>query len=322
MMKDAVSVIITTFNQQEFIVNAIESVLSQEGDIISELIIADDCSTDDTKQIIDSYYQKNKHLILPVYRQENLGVLANFYDALLQCKAKYITCMGGDDYWIDKNKLTKQVDFLENNNNYSIMATNYKIWNKENNTYKLAYKSEGNKEILIRDLIISNFLPLHTAIFRQKYISELPTIYNGEDGKLALFLLSKGHALIDTNAITAVYTSSLTGLSNRHRTYREKVNNQIVKIKKAEEWNKYLGNKYNNSIEILRQKTSKNILYMAIKNYDIKNILIHINQLKYENIYNYKIIFIKFLKIIIYPFRNQLNHIYRTTIATTIEKRY
>ncbi|SVE61825.1 uncharacterized protein METZ01_LOCUS514679, partial [marine metagenome] len=228
-----VSVITITHNQEHFLENCIKGVISQNRGIIKEYLIADDCSTDDTRSIIKKYYSEYPGLIIPIYRETNLGALDNFYDVLMRCRGRYIVCIDGDDYWIDNYKLERQVEFLEKNNQYSLAGTNYILNCKEKNIISVGNIIEGQRELTTADLIISNIIAFQTAMFRRKLLNELPPIYKGEDGKLVLFFSSKGKILLDTNSITTVHNSSVDGLASRNKTYKEKVNNLIVKLKKA-----------------------------------------------------------------------------------------
>lgn len=107
-----------TYNHEEFIRGAIESVLMQKCDFKIELIIADDNSPDNTQDIVEESILKNskKNIeILYTKHSQNKGMTPNFNWALNQCKSKYIALCDGDDYWTDPLKLQKQVNFLEGN---------------------------------------------------------------------------------------------------------------------------------------------------------------------------------------------------------------
>lgn len=116
--EELVSVVIVTYNHEEFISQAIESVLSQECTFRVELLIAEDCSTDNTKSIALKYAEEYPDLIKVLEREKNLGPTRNGYDAYIKCSGKYIATLDGDDYWTDVKKLQKQYDFLEQNKKY------------------------------------------------------------------------------------------------------------------------------------------------------------------------------------------------------------
>src|ERR1035437_6654292 len=112
-----VSVIMITYMHENFIRQAIESVLIQETKFRFESIIADDCSPDKTPEIVNEIISTHsKGYRIKYFRQkENLGMNSNGIFALSKCIGKYIALCEGDDYWTDPYKLQKQVIFLETN---------------------------------------------------------------------------------------------------------------------------------------------------------------------------------------------------------------
>jgi glycosyltransferase involved in cell wall biosynthesis len=121
MKKDLViSVCMITYGHEKYIREAIEGVLIQKCDFEVELIIANDCSPDNTNSIIENILENHPEKISVKYfnHDKNLGMMPNFIFALQQCSGKYIALCEGDDYWTDHLKLQKQVDFLEANSDY------------------------------------------------------------------------------------------------------------------------------------------------------------------------------------------------------------
>ena len=108
--KHKVSVVMITYGHEKFIREAIEGVLMQECDFEVELILANDCSPDQTDSVIQDIIKNHpKGCWIKYIRQENnIGMMPNFIFALKQCKGKYIALCEGDDYWTDPLKLQKQ----------------------------------------------------------------------------------------------------------------------------------------------------------------------------------------------------------------------
>lgn len=102
-----------TYNHERYIRQALDSVLMQKVNFKYEIVIGDDCSPDNTQDIIREYTEKYSDIIKPVLRQKNIGAPNNGYDINKRCKGKYIATLEGDDYWTDDDKLQTQVDFLE-----------------------------------------------------------------------------------------------------------------------------------------------------------------------------------------------------------------
>ncbi len=123
MITPKISVAMITYNHEKFLKKAINSVLEQEFNGELEIIIADDASTDNTQNIIKEYYKKFPKIIKPILRTENIGATKNLYEVLIKCKGKYIAILEGDDYWCKKDKLRKQMEFLEDDKNKEYIAS-------------------------------------------------------------------------------------------------------------------------------------------------------------------------------------------------------
>ena len=132
-----VSVVMITYNHENYIRQAIEGVLMQKTLFRYELIIGEDCSTDKTRQICFEYKNKYPDQIKLLLPQTNQGIMQNFYSTLRESNGKYVALCEGDDYWTDPFKLQKQVDFLEANEEYSL------CFHKVNVKYEDNLKDEG-----------------------------------------------------------------------------------------------------------------------------------------------------------------------------------
>lgn len=114
-----VSVSMLVYNHERWVAQAIESVLMQKTNFRYELIIAEDCSTDKSREIIEKYANAYPDIIRAYYNPVNLGMDLNDQQNDARVRGKYYAILEGDDYWTDPNKLQIQVDFLENNPEYS-----------------------------------------------------------------------------------------------------------------------------------------------------------------------------------------------------------
>lgn len=126
-----VSVCCITYNHKNYISDAIESFLSQRTTFPFEIIIGEDCSIDNTREIVEKYKKKYPNLIKIVVSDTNVGMNKNFIRTLNECSCKYIAFCEGDDYWTDSKKLQKQVDFLEDNHEYSFCWTRFTTLRQE-----------------------------------------------------------------------------------------------------------------------------------------------------------------------------------------------
>ena len=120
-----VSIVCHTFNHGQFVVDALNGFLSQRTRFPFEIIIHDDASTDDTVSIINRY-KKEYPKIIKTILQENNQFSEGFRPSQFsfpRAAGRYIAFCEGDDYWIDPNKLSVQVGFLERNPEYVVCYT-------------------------------------------------------------------------------------------------------------------------------------------------------------------------------------------------------
>lgn len=121
-----VSVCIPTYNQEGYIIDTLDSVISQRVNVPFEIIIADDCSSDNTKEVCLGYQKRFPEKIKFISNEKNLGVVKNLFNVLFaSSNGRYIAICAGDDIWIDEYKLQKQLKVLEGNGEISIVHTGY-----------------------------------------------------------------------------------------------------------------------------------------------------------------------------------------------------
>jgi glycosyltransferase involved in cell wall biosynthesis len=122
-----VSVELLTYNEEEFVAQALESVLSQRASFEWEIVVGDDCSTDGTQEVLKSYARDHPGRIRLLLRprqlgpsEPSLGGRNNFLATYRECRGEYIALLEGDDYWTDDRKLEKQVAFLDKHRDCSV----------------------------------------------------------------------------------------------------------------------------------------------------------------------------------------------------------
>jgi glycosyltransferase involved in cell wall biosynthesis len=112
------SICTMTYNLENYVAEALDSLLAQETDFPFEMVIDDDCSSDATVEVLKKYIEKYPNIITVNFRKKNVGMRRNFIENMQRAKGKYLALCDGDDYWTDPLKLQKQVDFLEKNSEY------------------------------------------------------------------------------------------------------------------------------------------------------------------------------------------------------------
>ncbi|GGG46234.1 glycosyltransferase [Epilithonimonas arachidiradicis] len=126
-----VAVFMISYNQQDYIVEALSSVLNQKTNFDYHVFLSDDASTDSTQQVVDNYLENHpkKRNVTFIKQKNNLGWMPNFIYTLQRCQdsgAKYIALCEGDDFWSNEDKLQKQIDLLESNDDIVMACHRYK----------------------------------------------------------------------------------------------------------------------------------------------------------------------------------------------------
>lgn len=166
-----VSVYMLTYNHKEYIGQAIESVLMQKTDYSYELVIGDDASTDGTQDILRDYQKKYPDIIKLILRNKNIGGLKNAVDVRRHCRGEYLAVLEGDDFWIDENKLQKQIDFLEGNKDYIGCYTDCDIIKDSYYSVRWYSRRDINSldDYLVKDGRDLLSIPTATLVFRNVY---------------------------------------------------------------------------------------------------------------------------------------------------------
>lgn len=126
-MELTVTTMITTYNHERFIAQALESAIAQRGNFTHKILVSDDASTDGTRQIIREYVQRYPELIQDISNDTNIGISRNMRKCFEMAKGKYLAVLEGDDYWTDPKKLEKQVGFLESNPDCSMVFSRIRL---------------------------------------------------------------------------------------------------------------------------------------------------------------------------------------------------
>lgn len=107
------SIVVLAYNHEQFLKEAIESLVTQLTSFSYEIVIAEDASPDNTRAAAIELQQRHPHLVRVLFSERNRGMNGNFRFAMSFCRGEYIAGCEGDDFWIDDNKLERQVSALE-----------------------------------------------------------------------------------------------------------------------------------------------------------------------------------------------------------------
>lgn len=158
-----------TYNHEQYIKQALDSVLTQQTDFDVEIVIGEDCSTDNTRAIVVDYAQRYPGRIRALLHEKNVGMSRNVVQVLKACTGEYIALLEGDDFWTDSKKLQKQVSFLDANPDYAISAHNVTVIKSNSQTrdsHSLYHSAPPFDTYTIAELSRGNPLPTASCVYR------------------------------------------------------------------------------------------------------------------------------------------------------------
>jgi glycosyltransferase involved in cell wall biosynthesis len=218
-MNDAplVSINCVTYNHVNFIRDALAGFVMQQTTFPFEVLVHDDASTDGTAEIICEYERQYPHQVLPIYQQENqyskrVPITASIQ--LPRARGKYIASCEGDDYWTDPYKLQKQVDFLEGHPECSMCFHNVEVQYQDRQSAPESFCSSDQKPIsTLEDLLIMNFIPTASLMFRLEAFQGLPEWYFERPMDWPFFILIAQHGDIGyIDEVMAIYRMHAGGV--------------------------------------------------------------------------------------------------------------
>jgi glycosyltransferase involved in cell wall biosynthesis len=270
------SILMVTYNHAKYIAQALDSVLMQEVNIEYEIVLGEDCSTDNTRAILLEYKKRHPDKIRLLLHQTNVGAHDNFIATYKACRGEYIAYLEGDDYWTSPGKLQKQVDFLDAHPECSICFHNSEEFYEDGSKPSWLYCSKDQKEISkLEDLIEKcNFIPSCSVLFRNGLFGDFPDWYSTLGmGDWILHLLNAQHGDIG-------YINEVMGRHRHHSSgtwsFRSQAKNILEIITAYETINKYLNLKYNDLISKKIAEYNFSLFRIAINNGELVTALKHL----------------------------------------------
>ncbi len=193
-----VSVCVVTYNHAGYIAQALDGILAQTVAFPLEILVADDCSTDGTRAIVEGYAARFPQIrVLP--RPHNLGAAANVIDVLRAARGEYVAYLEGDDYWLGTTKLQKQVDFLDAHPDHVTCFHNALIDSGagvDESSPRLLPPWERQSWGLTDLLTRGNFVPSCSLMYRNHLLPKFPDWYARQRvGDWTLHVLHAQHGL-------------------------------------------------------------------------------------------------------------------------------
>lgn len=292
-----VSVSCITYNHEKYIEQAIKSFLMQKTDFKYEILIHDDASTDSTADIIKKYQQMYPDIIKPVLQSENQysrGVTQMSYTYnVKRAKGKYIALCDGDDYWTDKYKLQKQVDYMESDSECTLCTHSVKrVSTESGNDVGVIRPSDINRELDIREFILGGgmFIGTNSILFPKKIINDPPKWLfdtHAGDYPLQIFLANQGNAYYIDETMSAYRVNVQGSWTNRvYFSYEQRIEHFKRVAKMLDEINEYTGYKYNKEVETRKIYNLKDVVLYACSILLQEGQVNELNKVKFKRFYN------------------------------------
>lgn len=229
----AVSVAVITYNMREYLPQLLDSILMQKTDFTYEIVVDDDHSPDDSREILREYQRRWPDKFVLSLRDRNVGGSRNMYGVLRRCRGKYIAILEGDDWWEWDGKLQYQFDFLEAHPEYVGMYCNSWCELSRRETIRRVRREISEPMVFsYRDFQNYHFfdrLPnsTDTAFFRNFFATapeeEVAVFYEAHnmvwDQSLALILYGKGNVYVDPKVVSHHRTIVEKGGTNYQSKY-------------------------------------------------------------------------------------------------------
>jgi glycosyltransferase involved in cell wall biosynthesis len=266
-----VTVVIPTYNRANLIARSIKSVLSQTYQDF-ELVVVDDSSTDNTKEVVTSF---NDERVRYIRHEQNRGEAAARNTGIKVARGEYIACQDSDDEWLPE-KLAKQVQAFENcPPDIGVVYTGFwKIENNEKTYIPFSWVNQKEGDIH-RELLKGNFIGSPATLIKKECFKKVgmfdEKLFHLVDWELWLRISKYYHfEYIDKPLVIAHYHSD--NVSSNHQAFIEALVSILQKYPDEFAGDKKLLAKHyidiGNSLIVNKEtKNGRNYLAKAVKSY-------------------------------------------------------
>jgi len=240
-----INVILITYNHAAYIRRTLESILMQETIHDVEIIVADDCSSDNTIDIIREYEDNTTFSFTYLQYSHNLGYVKNYQQAFAACTGDYVAIMEGDDYWVKTSHLQNHIDFLERYPESSMSFNRHlRLFTDQDREEIFEWTGDDDYQcITTTELALGNRIGnLSCCVFRGKLIRNLDgKLFDMEiaDWMLGMYMGQFG-PLLYLKDVTSAYrihdNGQWSGMDDREQCVR------VIEL--IEQYDKYFGYKY------------------------------------------------------------------------------
>ncbi|MBR1785713.1 MAG: glycosyltransferase [Paludibacteraceae bacterium] len=176
-----IDIILITYNQSQYVQQALDGIMIQkfQDKVSIRIIVADDCSTDGTIDIIKSYESIIPYSFIYLPGEKNMGHVKNYKRAFDASSADYIAIIEGDDWWCSPNHLQSRLDYMQEHLEcalcsmfpyfYDETERKFEVWNLSDNVTSPTWQITIDEEIAENKIV-----NLSSCMFRSKFIHQLP----------------------------------------------------------------------------------------------------------------------------------------------------
>jgi glycosyltransferase involved in cell wall biosynthesis len=194
-MSPRISVVMTAFQHEQYVAQAIESVLVQGLDEPFELVIGDDASDDGTREVITGYAEAHPDIVRVHFPDRNRGGDGKnlFADVLDLAVGDYVGMLDGDDYWTSPSKLRRQVAFLDEHPAYAMCFHNVLRVHEDDPSRDALYDHRTTaRDVELDELLGTCVAASCSPVFRMEAVRPLPAWYFGLPwGDWPLYLMAR-----------------------------------------------------------------------------------------------------------------------------------
>jgi alpha-1,3-rhamnosyltransferase len=278
MHSPLVNIIVPCYNHQEYIEECLLSILNQDYQNIL-IFVTDDFSSDNTKKILKEKFESNSKIRI-FYNEKNLGLDLSLLKMINSSEGEYIAFLSGDDYWIDKSKISKQVEWFNLNKNGSICFSGVfkKLVTGELSNIDYNFDSLNNEKNIFKQLY---FLGESYSSFmvKRKFIDKSPfpeSINIFTDWYFMICIAIKGDVggIKDVTTVYRKHNNSLSSLNSDKMFFEHLEICYLLKEK--------LESSFHKDLEEMKILLVKNLIFSKI--YDVEN---KVNWLKEKNLILY-----------------------------------
>ena len=256
MSEITLTALVITYNHERFIEQALDGILMQETDFDYEVIVSEDCSTDRTREIIERVAREHPDRVRLLLSERNLNDNTVLRRGVEAARGRYLALQDGDDVWTAKDKLQKQVAFLESRPDCSMSFHNVRVVYEDGARPPHPYLEDDpdpdspgtfkpNELSTVEDVVQRFFVPTCSTVFRTENLRDMPGWYDGlsvGDHPLLVFSAENGYvAYLD--GIMADYRVHSGGLWTTRGRYETLADAESVE-EVFDALNRHLGNRF------------------------------------------------------------------------------